>query len=359
MNEIQIDSIVVKPNTNYGIIHYGFGRDYLPNWEIQQALREIYQNFLDYGDYEEEVQTNIYDNSNLISVTLTNGWNPIDLNYLRVGNSNKGNNPNAIGKHGEGLKMAFLILEREKLQSSIMTSKYEIYPSFYNDSEIGECFCFKYHRHDLEEFSLPYRVSFEIQEDDFYTFKNNLIKPEDIIYTNDYYGDIVDKEKGNIYSGGLFVANIGKLSQAYNIKPEHLSLDRDRSMPSTFDVNWAAGRILEGYEKWNATDTSYSDTQFINKIPDKIVKDFEPKIVGNSLQFIIKDEEGNDKVVPSGNVKDALTKHSFFQEKIKQLKLYIMGKLGLYELLLEFKQKHVKTVEAIQDFEIILERVEK
>ena len=34
-----------------GIIYYGIGLEYLSNWTINHALREIYQNFLDYGDY--------------------------------------------------------------------------------------------------------------------------------------------------------------------------------------------------------------------------------------------------------------------------------------------------------------------
>ena len=34
------------------IIKYGIGFDYLPKWGIKEALREIYQNFNDYGAFE-------------------------------------------------------------------------------------------------------------------------------------------------------------------------------------------------------------------------------------------------------------------------------------------------------------------
>src|SRR6185503_8485894 len=115
-------------NKNSGIIHYGFGKDYLPKWGLQQALREIYQNFLDYGDYEEEIQyvdEDVTHDTQRLIITIKNGWNPESLDYLRIGNSNKGGNTNAIGKHGEGLKMAFLILLREGMYSCILTDKYE------------------------------------------------------------------------------------------------------------------------------------------------------------------------------------------------------------------------------------------
>ena len=34
------------------MIKYGISKNYLPNWGIQEALREIFQNFLDFGEYK-------------------------------------------------------------------------------------------------------------------------------------------------------------------------------------------------------------------------------------------------------------------------------------------------------------------
>ena len=90
------------------IIHYGIGKDYLPNWGLPQALREIYQNFIDYGEYDAK---SVKYGENVV-VTITNDYKPETLEFLRIGMSNKGGNINAIGKHGEGLKMALLVMAR-------------------------------------------------------------------------------------------------------------------------------------------------------------------------------------------------------------------------------------------------------
>ena len=41
------------------------------------------------------------------------------------------------------------------------------------------------------------------------------------------------------------------------------------------------------------------------------------------------------------------------------MKKYIAKKLGLYDMLLEFKEKHVHSTEAVADFDLILEKVFK
>jgi hypothetical protein len=229
-----------------GTIHYGFGKDYLPAWGIKEALREIYQNFLDYGVYEVN-QTSFTDSGN-INVSVMNGWNPESLDFLRIGNSQK-NKANAIGKHGEGMKMAFLILLREGLKSSILTPRYEVWPEFYTDQEIGECFCLRYSMHE-EPIDTPYTLSFECDSTLHADFINSVIKDDDVIFDDKYWGQIVDKEAGNIYSGGLFVTAAKNISKAYNINPKYLPLDRDRSVPRSFDLNYASSKINEAQGKF-------------------------------------------------------------------------------------------------------------
>lgn len=337
-----------------GTIHYGFGAEYLPKWGIKEALREIYQNFLDYGDYEEEA---IFQDAaqTIIGVKLTNAWEPDNLEYLRIGRSQK-DNPNAIGHHGEGLKMAFLILLRSGYQSNIFTSKYSVWPEWYKDDQIGDCFCFQYEMHDI--YQAPYSLTFQCATADFNEFKANLLTENDIIYTHPD-GDIVDKEAGNIYSGKLWVAKVDNLSKAYNICPDLMPLDRDRSAPRAFDVNYHTSRINSAYGKWNARDTSYSDTSYIDSIPEDIKPQFKARKIGNNVEFTYKDENDVDQVVKNSSVVEALKKDSFFQKAIQGIKRYLAKQLGVYDMLMEFRKKHVHTAEAIQDFELILEKVNK
>jgi len=334
-------------------IYYGFGLDYLKDWGIEQALREIYQNFFDYGKFKEVIKCNNKKPKSVI-VTLTNDWQPDNLDFLRIGNSRK--KEGSIGKHGEGIKMAFMILLRNGFSSRIITNKSVVIPSTYSDVEIGECFCFEYFSIDSK--SNNFIVKFEIDAKVFKSFRDNIITAKDIEYTDSYYGDIVNKTKGAIYSGGLFVAQLSNLSRAYNIRPEYLQLDRDRSVPRSFDVNWAASKILESFDKWNFVDETYDDTQFISKVPDHIKKEVKPIIVGSSVEFVRKDEKGEDVVITNSNIKEVLKKDNFFQSAIKKLKHFVAKQLGLYDMLIEFKEKHVHSHEARIDFDLILERME-
>ena len=56
-------------------------------------------------------------------------------------------------------------------------------------------------------------------------------------------------------------------------------------------------------------------------------------------------------------LKETLKKDSRFQRIINKIRSYIATKLGLYELLIEFQNKHVYTSEARKDFQVILNRV--
>lgn len=339
------------------VIHYGFGKDYLPNWGLKEALREVYQNFIDYGEYKEEcVLTETENDADFCLVTISNDWVPESLEFLRIGRSVKAG-VNAIGKHGEGLKMAFLIFERMGYFSQIKTPEFIIRPEFHKDDNIGEVFLLNYTDHDKEIDG--FEIMFEIPKNEFDEFRNNIIKPEDVLFYNANYGDLVDKPKGNIYSGGLFVAHLENIGRSYNINPEHLPLDRDRCVPGAFDTNWATSKILDAYGKWNSKDLAYSDTMYIDTLPDDAKKHFEPILVNDSIEVIYKTEDGEQKMVKNDRLKQMIHKDSFFEAAIKKLRAIILKKMGLYDMLLEFQKNHVHSHQAAVDFELILERVER
>lgn len=333
-----------------GIIHYGFGADYLKNWGVNEALREIYQNFIDYGDWEDHIEERTKES---LLVSVKNGWNPDSLDFLRIGNSRKTNN-NSVGKHGEGLKMAFLILMREGYSSRIISGKYEVWPGWYEDKEIGECFCLYYNMHD-EPIDTEFTIEFSISKSDYSGFKANLIMDEDLIFSY-HYGDIVNREAGNIYSGSLFVARVENLSRAYNIRPEYMELDRDRSVPRVFDVNYYSSLINDAYGKWTAKDTTYSDTSYSTTVPEEAKKDFKPVLVGDDIEFVYENE-GEQVVLKNDLVKQALKSDSFFAKAIKKLKQFVAKKLGIYDMLIQFKEKHYLSQDALIDLDIILDAV--
>lgn len=335
-----------------GIIYYGIGLEYLSNWTINHALREIYQNFLDYGDY---YNYNGFNDDKLL-VTVGNNWNPDSLEFLKIGKSLK-TNDNSIGKHGEGLKMAFLILYREKYDFKIYTSKYVLYGDIYTDDEIGDCFCLKYKEHN-EEIN-GFKIEFESDCKIYNDFKDGIINKNDILFDDKHYGQIVNKEKGNIYSGNLFVCKVQNLSKSYNINPKFFPLDRDRMIPKSFDTTWATSKINEASGYLKLDEINCIDTTYIDKVSDDFKTNFKPTVVKNNIEFVYKNENGDSVLLKNDNIKNILKKDTLFEYTIKKIKIYLAKKLGVADLLLEFKEKYKYNLnnDAKADLDIIIDRI--
>lgn len=345
-------------NNQIKTIHYGIGKEYLKNWGINEALREIYQNFFDFGEYWTKVKKL---NNGKVLVRVSNNYNPEQLEFLRIGNSIK-HNDESIGKHGEGLKMALLIFLKENLNITIYTYNYIIFPKWEINEEVGELFSIKYSNYirKYNKNKNTFCIQFEINEEIYNSFINNIVTKEDIIFKHNYHGEIVNKTKGNLYSGNLYVCNIKSLSASYNIPPSLLNLDRDRSVPRSFEVNFHCSKIKEAEEKLSLKDLEYSDTEYINNVSQEFRRQWKPILVGNDIQFTAKDPETKKTIVLTNNsIKENFKQDSFFETIIKKLKQSIVKHLGLYDLLLEFQAKHVHSTEAKQDFEIILSKVKK
>jgi len=330
------------------IVNYGIHKNYLNHWVIEHALREIMQNFMDYGEYK--VKTKIIGDN--VEVVISNDYNPADLSFLAIGLSIKEGNE-ARGKYGEGLKMAMLVFSRLDKSISIRFKDKLIIPTF-RETAIGKTFCIKIKETKLVD---NFNIKFVVSKLLWQTFYSDIIKKEDIIFEN-IYGRIVDKPIGNIYCGGLFVINASNLSKSYDINPSYLSLDRDRLTPSTFNINWYTSKLNDAYGKINVRDLTYSDTEYLEKLPIAVKRAIKPVIVGNSIEYSYKNK-GKTVLIEDSNRKALLANDSFFSKIVKRLKLYIVKQLGVYELLLEFKAKYVHSPAAIQDFDIILDRIQK
>jgi hypothetical protein len=179
--------------------------NYVSSWGYKEAIREIVQNFMDYGDYQREI------NVDKQLILYSNDYLPTDTNFLKIGFTQK-NNPNAIGKHGEGIKMALLVLHRLGLDVYITTVidgfMYTFTPTTYDDPMLGKCFGILYSVTDStsqyirDNFSVGVSLTPEFNEMNDYFIDSNTS-----VLFKCSYGEIIDKPAGNIYVGGIFVTN--------------------------------------------------------------------------------------------------------------------------------------------------------
>lgn len=334
-------------------IQYGIGKSYLSNWGIKEALREIFQNYLDYGIYNIGVRDI---RNNMVYVSIENSYQPESYEFLQIGKSIK--SAQAIGKHGEGLKMAYMILLRENLFMQILTQNKRIIAKW-NESLVGDTLALDVI--DTKNSNEKFIINFTCPSDIYYEFINNVLTPEDIVFKDNYHGSIVNKSQGNLYSGGLFVCNLKNIKKAYDIPPNLLSLDRDRSVPNSFEVNYHTGNINTKQAEFDFVDQEYDDMQYA-EIPQKEFKNIKPIEIGGKIEYVAKviDKDTNiesEILITNNNYKNQLKSSSFFNSAISKIKRFLTATLGIDEMLLNFRKKYCNSRESRQDFDIILEKL--
>jgi hypothetical protein len=297
---------------NNEIIHYGISTGYLKNWGIKEALREVYQNYIDFGEFNEN-KTEL--TNNLIEVSVSSCYTPDNLEFLRIGTSQK-TSIESVGKHGEGLKMAALIFLREELPFKIITNDM-IFNPITNKGLIGDTLALSVKKTPYK--SVGFNTVFTIDADLFEEFRGNIIQEEDRIYTHEDHGSIVSKKVGNIYVGGLYVCNVDNFSRAYDFRPSCIPLDRDRAMPREFDVNYHSSKIIQSYDKITTKDTTYSDTMYVNSVPDKMSKEYKPIIVANQVEYVAK-INGQNVLLKNESIKLALNEKPIFKRFLRFFK---------------------------------------
>ena len=324
------------------LIKYGISMNYISDWGFTEAYREILQNFKDYGEY-------VIDDRDP-SVTVTNDYSPKSLEFLKVGFSDKNGNPNACGKHGEGIKMALLVLHRLKIACAITFEKPDdddntlvtIEPTTYIDDALGECFGLKVSElsHCVIDCHYLFTCSFDKTEEYKSIGKDFLITEDDIIFSHST-GRIVNKPIGNVYVGGIYVTNVSGLSHSYDFNPCDIQLGRDRQIPCTTDIELYGSRIHDNYlmQKENITvdDVNFENRDFTycRKLPDAIVKEIEPFLDSdNEITFSC-----HNKVIPY-SIRDALLTSPIMREKIQQIRVGIVEIQKPYDQLTEWYRKH-------------------
>ena len=166
------------------MIKFGISRNYIPDWTIVSAIREIFQNYIDFGEYD-VVKNDVGDGK--VRITISNKYEPDSLEFLKIGFTNKSSAN--IGGHGEGLKLAGMIFHRQELDFVVRSKLCSLKPVWYDDSDIGECYGLE---KEPPEVMSGFTVSFIASKDDVAVFDNSRVETEDIVFKTGY-GSIVNK----------------------------------------------------------------------------------------------------------------------------------------------------------------------
>ena len=249
----------------------GMSINYCPQWGIVEAVREYFQNAFDaqtanasnkmYFEYDE--------NEEVLRIGNKNGL--LSPDTLLLGKTTKADNENMIGQHGEGYKVATVVLLRNGKEVTVYNrAKKEVWTAKIIKSrkyqaqvvvfDIEKVSIFKsVPDHDLifeikgisaEEFEAIMESNLHIQEmgGEIECIESNLGR----ILTGDKY-------HGKLFVGGLYVTTSQYAVMGYDFDPSLVKLDRDRSFIDGIDLQFICGKVI----------SATNDIDFIKQMKDK------------------------------------------------------------------------------------------
>ena len=261
---------------------------YVPDWGIVEALRELFQNALDNQTVNPENKMGWHYNKKSSEIKITNKTSKLTVESLLLGSGTKHDRTDTIGKHGEGYKIGFMVLLRNG--KTIRVDNYganEVWEvrlvksRKYKGQMVPTVFINKEPIWKKKPSSDLTIVVGGITEEEYKEIevKNLHLRKETVeILTETDKGRILagEKEAGNIYVEGLYVTNIQSLQYGYDFSPKVISLDRDRKLVDSFNVKWAASELWCKASENNMEISSVAvklinesapDTSFLSSMP--------------------------------------------------------------------------------------------
>lgn len=256
--------------------------NYVHNWTVEDAIREILQNAIDSSTDGHKLSIT-YSNGML---GITNMGINLDISSLVLGSTSKTDHTKYIGTYGEGYKLALVVLLRNNLGVTIHTKGQMWVPSFKKSSK------FKVDTLHIEITPTDIgwdQIAFEITGLDVDTFhklrENSLVMTKELGYNigsiiETEYGDILldQRYKGKMFVNGLYVQTDYSFNYGYNFKPEFLPLDRDRKAISYYKARELTAKALTSQSNVQLVSTaiknSYTDIRYINDELNSVSKEF-------------------------------------------------------------------------------------
>lgn len=299
--------------------------NYVPDWTFIEAFRELFQNAIDNEIENPENKMEFEFNDN--TIRISNKTSVLEIDSLLLGNSTKQNSINTIGKHGEGYKIAFMVLLREGKGVKVYN---------YGKREIWEARLVKSKRFNGELIptifvqkeavwkkvpnnNLIIEVT-DVSELEFKEIKRkNLNLQSDVEYVEvEGFGRILtdkDKEAGNIYVKGLFICNNPSLKYGYDFEPKVIQLDRDRKLMSDFNIQWNSSSLWKETAYNGKLHSELTELLYENAFDVKYILDaYVPNayLPTDSLverlvnKFVTENSEDSTPVTSNEELKEAL-----------------------------------------------------
>lgn len=267
--------------------------NYVLDWTLLHAIREIFQNSLDRQTENPVENTMLFDyDEGLQLLKIGNRNSNLCPSSLVLGNSSKTQDDRMIGQFGEGYKLALVVLLRLGKSVTIYNNPDVWTPTIKMSDNfktpVLNINVVKYRFKTLPEENLIFKIS-GITKDEYETIrKTNLFfhPPTPAITCNEGRILLDPEYKGMIFVKGLHIVTIDRAAYGYDFNPEHIEIGRDRNLVNEFSIfyktsaMWAGSagheEVILGMIRDASPDTEHIDS-FVWRIPKETVQ-----YVGNS-----------------------------------------------------------------------------
>lgn len=337
--------------------------DYVPEWEIIEAVREFFQNSIDeetrdssnkmFFDYDEEQQ----------KIRIGNKHSDLDIKTLLFGVTSKKGNGDMIGNHGEGYKIATVVLLR--LGKSVVFKNYcrrEVWkPRLVNSKKYGGVKIPTFFVENVAiwdpvpEHSLIIEIGNITPKEYEDIRQSNLYLQEGVEKKETSYGAILEAKEfvGKVFVSGLYICSEPRLDIGIDFKPKVIRLERDRSMVNSFDVQWYASRMIEELKDTELTKraiNNYSGTYIKdynvpedvkNEIAEEFMNQYGVKAVpvANQTDMEKQKKKGYKPVIVSESKRDIILSSTIYSDVAEEQKKERERARPLYDRFCEFIEK--------------------
>lgn len=275
-------------------------KTYVRHWGMAEAVRELLQNAIDSDSpFEFEFGDD--------SLHIRSRHSRLSATTLLLGQTSKADSADTIGSFGEGYKIALLVLTREGYPVTVHNGDRTWRPAFRKSRQFGaEVLCIDDESAAHAREGLEFEVG-GLSPGDIAAIRDGCLQMQGGVgeVHEGQYGRILRERPGKLYVGGLFVCDT-QLQFGYDVKPEHLKLERDRQTVSNFDLQFITKNMWFETERWQeiaqmigdeVKDLEYAEYGSPQLVKDACYRAFRDKHPG---AVIAKDQDELDKLVKRG-----------------------------------------------------------
>ena len=256
-------------------------KNYCKSWGLWEAVREILQNAIDQQTVNESNQIKFDYDEKKQTLEISNTGSALERSTILMGKTSKEDDIRTIGQHGEGYKVALLVLTR--LGKRVVVKNYKknekwvplfVKDKNYDNEEVLKIKIEKYYFKRLPDHDLTFEIKDVTKEEwDSITPLYLGFSIDKDVFNDEDFGTILfsEEQKGKIYVNGLYVeTSKEKFQFGYNLRPDSISLDRDRRSVNSFDLKTKSALMIKNYY-----EKKPDSIEIIKKLIDEKASDIE------------------------------------------------------------------------------------